>query len=125
MIDIKTYLLDILSIREIGLQLRMLTIKRFYIWWCQRGVSKQKISYILVSESCQLRVIEWEGESSSIMGTRSIKIIEGATPISYHTIKVYYIATHLWQADEKCMIVNLNHTLMITLPCLHLQLINA
>lgn len=95
MIDIKTYLLDILSIREIGLQLRLVTIKRFYIWWCQRGVSKQKISYILVSASCQLRVIEWEGESSSSMGTRSIKIIEGATPISYHTINVYYIATHL------------------------------
>ena len=86
----------------------------------------QMISYILVSASCQLRVIKMRRQIFLDMETRSIRIFEGATP--YHITQLRSITsppTSPLQVDDKCVIVNLNYTLMINLPCLHLQLISA
>jgi len=119
------YLLDILSMRDMGLQLRMLTIKRFLYL----GVSlvSQKILYILVSASCQLRVINMRRRIFvDMMETRSIRIAERATP--YHITQLRSITsppTSPLQFDDKCEIVNLNYTLVINLPSLHLNLIKA
>ena len=125
MVDIKTYIYWILFQCATLVCNSECSGSRDFIYL---GVSfvLQKIPYIFLSVLCQLPVIKLRRQIFVDTKTQSIRIFEGATP--YHITHLRSITsppTSPRQADEKCMIVNLNHTLMITLPCLHLQLINA